>query len=232
MKINGQLPYIFKQPWYREGEAAIDIEINFYMNRGYNSIFGFHKDTGGDNLFFNLIFNNKEPMLATEWTEDLSQWGEKASKKTNEMKKIEIEPQKHAKMKERMPKRAIKAIKEARRTVRTQYSSTNPLIRGGTVGPVAYVSAVDELGWHSTPSPLSRAQYQEDYSKEMSSGVELSADTITGVPKDISVATNISGRRRANSLVSEAERQKLVEAYEKNKLRSFLRTWVRIRKLS
>jgi ribosomal protein S18 acetylase RimI-like enzyme len=257
MQANGQLPYILSQPWYLEGEAAIDIEINFYWKRGSGSVFGFHKDTGGDNLFFNLIFNNKEDMLATEWTEDLSTW-ETLSKKTKTTKVSMIEPQKHAVMKERMPKRLIRAIKDLRQNRRARYTNplTDPLIRGGTVGPLAYISAVDELGWHSTPSAWSREEYRKhfsiDYDKQMSKGAELSKDPITGVVNNIKVDTNISGRRRANSLVDEKkeekekedekkkeeekrkkweQKNKLIAAYNAHKYRSFLRTWVRVRKV-
>ena len=70
MTRNGQLPYIRGQEWYTLGRAVVDVSVNFYNNRPATAALGFHKDTAGDNLFVNLIFNNKKPILATEWTVD------------------------------------------------------------------------------------------------------------------------------------------------------------------
>ena len=62
---------MFAQKWYDTGKAVVDISVNFYNNRSaQDRSFEFHKDTAGDNLFVNLIFNNKKPMLATEWAVD------------------------------------------------------------------------------------------------------------------------------------------------------------------
>jgi hypothetical protein len=147
MEANGQLPYIKRQQWFREVEATIIVDINFYYNRLPNEAFRFHKDTGGDNLFVNLIFNNKDKILATEWIEDFR--GDAPEKK----KALQIN----------LPDVEIAEIHNTRAAFNQQ---RNPYrleghgrVRGGVVGPAAYVSWVDELVWHSTPAPLSRTGY-------------------------------------------------------------------------
>lgn len=147
MEANGQLPYIRRQRWFTQSTAKVVVDINFYYNRLPNEAFRFHKDTGGDNLFVNLVFNNKDNILATEWIEDFSP---DASAKKNALRLNMPDDQRQ----------------QLRRTRAAFHQQRNPYIlagqggvRGGVVGRAAYVSWVDELIWHSTPAPLSRTGY-------------------------------------------------------------------------
>jgi Domain of unknown function (DUF4157) len=148
MKANGQYAYIERKKWFKEGAASIIIDINFYYNRGADRSFAFHKDTGADNLFVNLIFNNKEEILATEWTEDLE---------ADTPKKVDA-------LKLNLPDAEIARIDKARAGFK-QPVGPYKLEHQGTVrgdvarGKATYVSWVDELVWHSTPAPLSRTGY-------------------------------------------------------------------------
>jgi hypothetical protein len=151
MEANGQLPYIQRQKWFTNNRAWVVIDINFYYNRPPNEGFRFHKDTGGDNLFVNLIFNNKKPQLATEWIEDLKP---DASKKTGA---LELN----------LPDAEIEKINSTRaafnRAQRPYRLEGHGGVRGGVAaGAAAYVSWVDELVWHSTPAPLSRTGYYKN----------------------------------------------------------------------
>ena len=147
MEANGQLPYMKRQQWFRDGKATVVVDINFYYNRHPNEAFRFHKDTGGDNLFVNLVFNNKANILATEWIEDLKS---DASGKRKALRR-------------NLPDSQRTEIRDTRSAF---HRRLNPYrlaghggVRGDVVGPAAYVSWVDELVWHSTPAPLSRTGY-------------------------------------------------------------------------
>ncbi len=138
MRSNGQLPYIERQSWYKKGRAVVDVDINFYLDRGYGAALSFHKDTAGDNLFVNLIFNNQAPTPATEWIEDLAT---PLRTKREEMRRL-------------MPGGMRRAVREARGGMRDQEHAPKGVrtIRGGIAPVAAYVSWVDELVWHATPS--------------------------------------------------------------------------------
>jgi len=147
MEANGQLPYIKRQQWFRDGTATVVVDINFYYNRHPNEAFRFHKDTGGDNLFVNLVFNNKANILATEWIEDLQ------SDATGKRKGL----------RRNLPDSQRQEIRDTRSAFHRRLTpyrlAGHGSVRGDIVGPAAYVSWVDELVWHSTPAPLSRTGY-------------------------------------------------------------------------
>jgi hypothetical protein len=149
MNANGQLPYMKRQKWFTQQEATVTVDINFYYNRLPNEAFRFHKDTGGDNLFVNLIFNNEERMLGTEWIEDLQPDAEQ------KMKGLKLN----------LPDTEIENLRKirgafARKRRRRYVLEGQGTVRGGvSAGAATYVSWVDELVWHSTPAPLSRTGY-------------------------------------------------------------------------
>jgi hypothetical protein len=145
MYKNGQTPYIYAQEWYKKRKAVVDISVNFYNNRSaQDRTFEFHKDTAGDNLFVNLIFNNSSPMLATEWTVD-----------TRRMKR-----KKKARMIKHMGDDSVATAIEGNRELIRQgtYSpkGVNRIEGGVAKGEAAFVSWVDELVWHSSPFGGSR----------------------------------------------------------------------------
>jgi hypothetical protein len=73
MGANRQWDYLEGQKWYIEADYVIAIDVNYYPDRsGFKAYPEFHKDTGGNNIFVNLIFDNKNDIEATEWFADLA----------------------------------------------------------------------------------------------------------------------------------------------------------------
>src|ERR1044072_7471266 len=74
MEANGQWHYTRDQDWFKKDGHVIGIEVNYYTNRaGAGALPGFHKDTGGDNVFVNLVFDNDDTIEATEWLPDVTE---------------------------------------------------------------------------------------------------------------------------------------------------------------
>jgi hypothetical protein len=148
MRANGQLAYIQRQNWYTSTDCEIHVDLNFYYDREMDASgqLGMHKDTGGDNLFVNLIFNNKEDTPGTEWTQD------------REIAKG-IKQQTMAKI---MPEEMIKTINDAKQQMNTALAGGKETIEGGTMKPLAFVSWVDELIWHATPTLAQRMRWGSD----------------------------------------------------------------------
>jgi len=146
MNKNGQTPYIYAQEWYKKRKAVVDISVNFYNNRSaQDRTFEFHKDTAGDNLFVNLIFNNRRPILATEWTVDTRRMKQKKKDRMNTYTGDDS---------------VATAIEGDRERIRQGTYSPKGVdrIEGGVAkGEAAFVSWVDELVWHSSPFGGSRA---------------------------------------------------------------------------
>jgi hypothetical protein len=145
MERNGQFPYIKGQDWYTSGWMVVDISVNFYNNRSAaDATLGFHKDTAGDNLFVNLIFNNKDPILATEWVVDKRKM--KAAKKRQMYQYTGSDE-------------LADAINATRASIVSgEYSPQGTdIIEGGIqTREAGFVSWVDELIWHSSPYEESR----------------------------------------------------------------------------
>lgn len=146
MKANGQWDYIEKQDWYKNGDFIIGIDVNYYPDRsGYKATPVFHKDTGGNNLFVNLVFDNPKPIEKTEWFADLEQ-PSKARKSWQ---------------KDLLPDDVLKELDSSREILRLQpeHAQDQPVNGGVTEGVDAYVSWVDDLVWHATPNNLPRIVY-------------------------------------------------------------------------
>jgi hypothetical protein len=92
----------------------------------------------------NIIFDNKQETPATEWTQD---------------RKIP-EGDKKSVMEKLMPPGMISAITRAKKDLEAQRVRVggHNTIEGGTLPKYGYVSWVDELIWHSTPT-LAKRQY-------------------------------------------------------------------------
>lgn len=136
MEKNGQSSYIKRQPWYLSGEYVIAIDINYYPDRTpYKGIPSFHKDTGGTNLFVNLIFDNALDIEATEWFADLA---EPSARRARWQEKL-------------LPPALLKEMGEARKNLEPEHKGKD--VRGGVArGEYIFVSWVDDLVWHATPS--------------------------------------------------------------------------------
>lgn len=134
MVANGQMDYIRSRPWFRDMSYSIEVDVNFYLNRRFgDKPFEAHKDTGGANLFVNLVFMNQTPTIGTEVTLDTRPVGEE--KKTALLR--------------HMPESLVDAIDEARAGLKSTELATK--IDAKELPTLAYVSWVDELIWHSSP---------------------------------------------------------------------------------
>jgi hypothetical protein len=137
MLYNGQLRYIWQQPWFQNQNCAVLVDVNYYGNRPYSQALGMHKDTQGQNLFVNLLFNNSSPLPGTEWTLDLEPV---AGPKKDHMMKW-------------MPNQVLADIESARKLINDNKEKVTGTrtIEGGVAQAFAFLSWVDELIWHCTP---------------------------------------------------------------------------------
>jgi len=144
MKANGQWGYIGKQDWFTSGEHAIAIDVNYYPDRsGFKEFPIFHKDTGGNNIFVNLIFDNEKEIEATEWFADTKQ---PSTKRAEWQKKL-------------LPQSHLDELDRLRIALRQRFGETDEVSGGISTGKYTYVSWVDDLIWHSTPSTSKRVEY-------------------------------------------------------------------------
>lgn len=146
MEANGQWDYIRDQDWFKREGYAIGIEVNYYLNRpGSGALPSFHKDTAGDNIFANLIFDNDDTIEGTEWFADTA------------------EPSQPRKTWQQglLPKTYQLDLSLARRKLSDTLGDAGKTgdVAGGTVGKHAYVSWVDDLVWHATPTAAQRLVY-------------------------------------------------------------------------
>ena len=161
MTANGQWPYIKAQPWYTTGDYVIAIDVNYYPDRsGYKVSPGFHKDTGGNNIFVSLIFDNKKTIEATEWFADLAK---PSAQRARWQEKL-------------LPSEHLKELQSARDILLPKHKDKN--VSGGVaVGENIYVSWVDDLVWHSTPSTARRMEVDVDIALGAYGDLDATADS-------------------------------------------------------
>lgn len=140
MGLNGQWPYIQRQPWFRSGAYVIAVDINYYPDRsGHKVAPAFHKDTAGNNIFVNLIFDNDDTIEATEWFADLAQPSDQRARWQAKL----------------LPPEHLEELAAARLSLAPAHKDKE--VSGGvTRGEYVYVSWVDDLVWHATPSTTQR----------------------------------------------------------------------------
>lgn len=146
MEANGQWDYINGQDWYTKGEYVIGIDMNYYPDRSeFNPESPkFHKDTGGNNIFVNLIFDNEDQIEKTEWFTDVDQPSKARAKWQQDL----------------LPKSHLKELELSRAALQKEDDKTS--VSGGatTAGEKnTYVSWVDDLVWHSSPTENQRIEY-------------------------------------------------------------------------
>ncbi len=151
LEANGQLDYMRSKKWFQQKTWKAVIEVNFYPDREFKEDYQYlkvHKDTDSKNLFVNLIFNNPADMPATEWTYDNK----------------EADPERHAHLQNWLPQEEYDQILAAKKKIGKLAPETPGRKRweGGTVKPYSYVSWIDELAWHSTPSMESRPEFTKN----------------------------------------------------------------------
>ncbi len=142
MGLNGQWPYIKRQPWFRSGAYVIAVDINYYPDRsGHKVAPAFHKDTAGNNIFVNLIFDNSDTIEATEWFADLAQPSNQRAKWQATL----------------LPPEHLEELAAARLSLAPAHKDKE--VSGGvTEGEYVFVSWVDDLVWHATPSTTQRLE--------------------------------------------------------------------------
>jgi ribosomal protein S18 acetylase RimI-like enzyme len=144
MQANGQMAFIERQSWYIDNTHEVAIDINFYPDRALAvGGLGLHKDTAGENLFVNLIFNNVDATPATEWTEDTHL----------------PDAERLAKLRQLLPPELVDQLIQAKAIIEQISSAEKGTFRGGLSGANAWVSFVDELIWHSSPSLVNRPTF-------------------------------------------------------------------------
>ncbi|WP_377156321.1 hypothetical protein ACFJIX_29120 [Roseateles sp. UC29_93] len=148
MAANNQLAFIEQQDWLKNG-YHVCIEMNYYYNRPMSDdgALSMHKDTGGDNLFVNLVFDNEEDTPATEWTQDRA---------PIDGAKREVMTDHYA-----LPDSMLTNIDAAKQKLgeADNRAAGKAKIKGGVMPRHAYVSWVDELVWHSTPTLANRTRF-------------------------------------------------------------------------
>lgn len=144
MAANGQWDYIERQSWYIKGDYVIAIDVNYYPDRsGFKEYPEFHKDTGGNNLFVNLIFDNMTDIEATEWFADLAEPSEKRKVWQQGL----------------LPELLLTDLDHARKALAAAHGPNSDVRGGVSKGQHICVSWVDDLVWHSTPSTARRFVY-------------------------------------------------------------------------
>ncbi len=147
MKRNGQWDYIEAQPWFTSGQYVIAIDVNYYPDRsGYKVTPIFHKDTGGNNIFVNLMFDNQNDIEATEWFADLEQPSDKRKLWQESL----------------LPPSHVTELQFARKSLRELHGTKSDVSGGVARGKNIYVSWVDDLVWHATPSTNRRFECTVD----------------------------------------------------------------------
>jgi len=163
MEANGQWDYIREQDWFKKEGYVIGIEVNYYANRlGAGALPGFHKDTAGDNVFVNLIFDNDETIEGTEWFADVE---EPSAERDKWQKSV-------------LPKAYQADLNRARKDLDTTLGEAGKAsnVSGGTVGKHAYVSWVDDLVWHATPTSVKRIVFDVPAAKEAYAKLDAEVD--------------------------------------------------------
>jgi hypothetical protein len=164
MEANGQWDYIREQDWFKKEGYVIGIEVNYYANRlGSGILPDFHKDTAGDNVFANLIFDNDDTIEGTEWFADVE---EPSAAREKWQKKV-------------LPKTYQAELVQARKDLGTTLGEADKTsnVKGGTVGKHAYVSWVDDLIWHATPTAVKRIVVDMQAAKDAYKILNPLADT-------------------------------------------------------
>jgi hypothetical protein len=171
MNANGQWAYINRQGWFQRRDYAIGIDLTYYPDRsqgGYQLSPQFHKDTGGNNLFVNLIFDNKIPIEATEWFVDVAEPGNARAKW-----QAKLLPQEH--LTELANLRRY--LQERRATEQTQLQVQGGVLEGANI----CVSWLDDLVWHATPSLNERIVYSATLAKAHYDWANAAADIMHSV---------------------------------------------------
>jgi hypothetical protein len=151
MEANGQWGYIKAQDWFAKGEYAIGIDVNYYPDRsGFSTFLAFHKDTGGNNIFVNLVFDNQTMIEATEWYVDIAEPSKKRKAWQEQL----------------LPESYLKDLEATRAEFRELLAGKQTVVAGG-VSPHLYtfVSWVDDLIWHSTPNGNKRVEYSAEHAR-------------------------------------------------------------------
>jgi hypothetical protein len=185
---NGQWDYIRQQPWYESGEYVIAVDVNYYPNRAgiFKTYPIFHKDTGGNNIFVNLVFDNDTVIEATEWYTDLALPSDKRA----------------AWQKALLPETHLSALEQARAALaakaelaaKDKETATPELVKGGVSDTkYTYVSWVDDLVWHATPIDVPRIEITPGIARDIHSRLDAVHLETGFVYFDAQLDSNIQG---------------------------------------
>lgn len=158
MIANGQMAYIRSRNWYGQHTHKIEVDVNYYINRPFSTApLYWHKDTGGGNLFVNLLFTNNQPIVGTEYTADTQA----------------VSADKKSSLRANMPKEQVTDIENAREALKGESVGKN--IEIGVLPKKGFVAWVDELIWHSSPFLANRMPWSAELAMAvMTNMVQLS----------------------------------------------------------
>lgn len=152
----GQWDYIKSRDWYRSGAYVIAIDVNYYPDRSdFKAATSFHKDTGGNNIFVNLLFDNKTEIEATEWYADLNQPSAKRL-----LWQKGLLPDSHMKDLTNAREALAELVRKGEKT-----DGYTEVSGGVSKGLNTFVSWVDDLVWHSTPSERRRIEFSAEVAR-------------------------------------------------------------------
>ncbi len=180
MQANGQLDHIRRAPWWKAGGRRVRVDMNYYHNRPLDKTspnVGMHKDTAGDNVFVNLVFTNTAATPATEWTQDRA---------------AIIGKKKEKMLAKGVPQSLLDEFHQAKRLLADEEAPGKNHIEGGVMPAMAFVSWVDELAWHATPSLLNRLKVTKETLPLVKTWFE-SPDQITSSKNGPTVFVNVLG---------------------------------------
>lgn len=158
VRANGQMDFLRREPWFGHGTHQVMLRVDAQLGRTKERL-EFHKDTDGDILFNNLVFQNEADMLATEWS-------------------LDVQPMAAAKaavLQRQWPVSLISKVAKARSDLSVQVR--HPRIEGGLMSVDGYVSWVEALVWHATPVLGHRECYTPALVLEVLDTAAYSADT-------------------------------------------------------
>lgn len=144
LEHNGQLGYIHTQDWFKSKQFRVLVEMNYYYNREAGDVpLRIHKDTGGANLFLNLMFDNQNPIPATELFTDLGD--------ASEARKA-------------LRDRALPGgfIRDIDKLNQEGILTNKGRFPGGVIPQHGFVSSVDEAFYHSSYFKGARPKYKQD----------------------------------------------------------------------
>ena len=149
VRANGQMDFIRRQSWFKDGSYRVVLHVITQWGRNIAPL-EFHKDSKGEELFSKLVFRHDQVIPATEWSVDLEN----------------MPAEKIERFEDCWPPTLLADIEQVRANLEAPVGGMFH-IEGGKLQPDSYMSWVDPLVWHSTPSLDHRPRYSLDDARKV-----------------------------------------------------------------